>query len=429
MTLSGQNQKRSHDWMFLLYLIFFTSLFFSLRALSSISVAALLLSGLFLNKLETGRLINKKIINPFTMICLLFFIIQFAGLLYTHNSTQQWSSLRLKSSLLFIPLAVTCCDFINSKTRHKLLIGYCLLLFSATLYCVIAALVDYSLNQKAEVFFYYDLVRPLSQHAVLFSILVSISLLFLFESLNQGQIVLSKYIHILLLIFFTVFLFLLSSKLIIVFYLIYLFYFFVAFFRHKKNKKVITSVSVIVILSLTAALFVTKNPVSKRFNEIIKGDVNFIRQKRFAPGDYFNGLQFRLLQWRFVSEILTENKAWLAGVSSGDAQGKLNEKYISENMYVGEEWRHDRGFLGYNAHNQLLESLLQNGVIGAMLYLLIFLTLLKIAWKQKRSLGSFVILMLLLFSFSESVFESQYSLLIFTFFPLFFYNKEGTNNE
>src|SRR5580765_8383449 len=99
MILSGQNQKRSHNWMFLLYFIFFVSTIFSFRALNSVSIAALLLSGLLLTKLESGKLISKKIFSLFSIACFLFYIVQFTGLLYAHNSTEQWNSLRLKSSL------------------------------------------------------------------------------------------------------------------------------------------------------------------------------------------------------------------------------------------------------------------------------------------------------------------------------------------
>ena len=419
MTLSRQNQERFHHWMFLLYLVFLASIIFSFRAVSSIAIAAILFSGLFLNKIESGRLINKKMISLFTIACLLFYLFQFAGFLFTHNPGQQWSNIRLKSALLFIPLAVNCCDFINSKNRRQLLTGYCLLLFAASVYCLVAVLANYEMHRNSEVFFYHDLVKPLSQHAIQFSILILIALFFLFENLRQNQIVLSKYIHTLLVVFFTVFLFMLSSKLFIAFYFMYIFYFLFSIFRNKTTSRGIIIISSAVFLSLTAILFLTKNPISRRFNEITKGDINFISQEKFTPGDYFNGLQFRLLQWRFVSEILTENKAWVTGTSPGDAQQKLDEKYISENMYIGETHRHDRGFLGYNTHNQFLESLLQTGMIGGVLFLFICFSLIKLAWTRKNRLLSIVILMLLLYSFSESVFEAQYSLLIFTFFPLF----------
>src|SRR6266496_5460542 len=100
MTLSRQNQKRFHGWMFLLYLIFIASIIFSLRAVSSISIAFILLSGLLLNKMETGNFLNKNLVNLFAISLLLFYLLQFAGLLYTHNSHEEWNALRLKSSLV-----------------------------------------------------------------------------------------------------------------------------------------------------------------------------------------------------------------------------------------------------------------------------------------------------------------------------------------
>jgi O-antigen ligase len=421
MTLSSPGQKRLYDLIFLLWLVFFATIIFSWRAVTNISIAALLLSGFVLNKWETGKLINKRLFNIFTLACLVFFLVQFTGLVFTENFQQQWGNIRLKSTLVFIPLMVSCSNFINTKTRWKLMLGYCVLVFAAALYCLVAVLVAYSSHPRTELFFYFELVKPLSQHAIQFSVLVLIALIFLFESLGKEKIVFSKYLHYFFLVFFSIFLFLLSSKLMIAFFLIYLFYFIILYIQDRSKSRKTLIICLAVLVPLLAILFLTNNPVSKRFNEIVTGDVEFARREKFTPGDYFNGLQFRLLQWRLVPEILNENKAWLAGVSSGDAQPKLNQKYIEKNMYIGEDYRGDRGFLGYNSHNQLLTSLLQNGMIGVAAFLFVCFSLLKIARDKKERMLSFVVLLTVLFGLSESAFESQYSILIFVFFPLFFY--------
>src|SRR5262249_2736183 len=148
-------------------------------------------SGLLFNWVETGSLFNKKIFDLFTISCMTFFFLQFAGLLYTHNQHDQWNDIRIKTSLLFIPLAVNCCNYPDSRTRQKLLTGYCLILFSACIYCLVAVLIKYLSLHDETLFFYYELVRPLSQHAILFAILVLIALFFLFESFNKNQIVFS----------------------------------------------------------------------------------------------------------------------------------------------------------------------------------------------------------------------------------------------
>src|SRR5205085_12446576 len=104
----------------------------------------------------------------------------------------------------------------------------------------------------------------IAQHAIQFSILVAIALFFLFENLQKGQFILSKYIHVLLTCFFTMFLFLLSSKLIITFYILYLVYFFVSFSRHELRGKWLMPVVLAVFFSIIGLVFLTKNPVSKR---------------------------------------------------------------------------------------------------------------------------------------------------------------------
>jgi hypothetical protein len=51
------------------------------------------------------------------------------------------------------------------------------------------------------------------------------------------------------------------------------------------------------------------------------------------------------------------------------------------------------------------------------------------AWQKKDRTLSFITILLLLYSFSESVFETQYSLVIFIFFPLFFLNEKSVGEN
>ena len=66
----------------------------------------------------------------------------------------------------------------------------------------------------------------------------------------------------------------------------------------------------------------------------MQSNISFIEKDEFSPADYFNGIEFRLVSWRFAYEILNENHAWLFGVSPGDAQDMLNAKYPkNEHVY------------------------------------------------------------------------------------------------
>jgi O-antigen ligase len=425
----NHNLKKSHAVLFFIfyfYILFFVSLIFSFRFINSISIVFILLTSIILNKIETGRFYNSNLKNFFLISCFLFYLLQFAGLIYTHNPHEGWNNIRIKSSLVAIPLALCCSDYLTEKIRHRLLKWYCIVLFTACLIAIYTAFRNYIATNDSSFFVYHSLVSIYSGHAIQFSILVFIALLYLFENLKRKEFLFNKVFHFFMVIFFLLFLFLLSSKLVIIFFLLYFLYTMIKWFIIKSTASAFMIVLMIVLVAFSAVTFLTRNPISNRFNDILETDFSFLQKEKYSPGDYFNGLQFRLLQWRFVPEILNEKKAWLAGVSPGDAQEYLNQKYISENMYIGTPERGDKGFLGYNTHNQFLEALLQTGLIGLLFFLMVCFALIKMAWQRKNAELSFITILLLAYSFSESVFETQYSLLIFLFFPLFFsLNKNG----
>jgi len=410
--------------LFILYLAFLTSLIFSFRAISSISIPFILITGIIKNRIEEKTFFNAGLKHPFVIACTLFFLAQFISVVYTTNAHQAWRNIFLKSCLVAVPGAVFCCNYLDKITRKKILKWYCLILFAACLVAISHALYVYSNNHNYSVFLYHSLVMIYSGHAIQFSVLVFVALVYLFELLKEKDIFLNRYVHFCLIAFLLVFLFLLSSKLVISFFILYFLFFTIrSLVLHAATKKIAYALGIAFIILSSIVLF-TKNPINNRFREIAQTDFNFINKEKYDPGLYFNGLQFRMLQWRFVPQILNEHKAWMTGMSVGDAQADLNQKYIESRMYVGSPERGDKGFIGYNTHNEFLESLLQTGIPGLILFVLITWALLKMVWERKTTGLSFVTILLILYSFDESVLETQYSILIFLFFPSFFYHEK-----
>jgi O-antigen ligase len=137
---------------------------------------------------------------------------------------------------------------------------------------------------------------------------------------------------------------------------------------------------------------------------------------------YFNALQLRLLEFRFAYEILEERKAWVFGVSPGDSQALLDEKYVATNMYIGDPaegpHRKIRGFIGYNFHNQYLETLVRGGLIGLVSLMAIFVSLFAGARRLNTREGWFVVLTLAVFFIPEAPLTMQHGVFLFCFFPL-----------
>jgi O-antigen ligase len=327
--------------------------------------------------------------------------------------------LQHSSGLIFIPLAVYSCNSLLDLNLYRRLMNYFIaILFSACFYCLIIALREYIETGKEAVFFYHDLVEPISQHAILFSILIFVGQVFLFECLKQNNTTIRKISLCILIAYFSLFLILLSSKLVLILYLLWIIFFVIAV-RKRIVKAYLVILPFFILLTFGALILGTKNPISKRFQEITSGNIALFKQKKFTQGDYFNGLQFRLLQWRFVYEILNDNHSWLVGVSPGDAQSYLDQKYLSTDMYVGKIKTTDRGFLGYNTHNQFLQCLLEIGIVGLATFTFVYYTLLVMIFKYRIAELTFTIIPILAFCLTDAVLETQYGIFLFTFFPCF----------
>ncbi|MBI5858354.1 MAG: O-antigen ligase family protein [Sphingobacteriales bacterium] len=425
MKRRGGTKELLFTLLILWYIAFFAGLVFHFRAVSSISVGLILLTGLVWNKTDTGSFISRELFSFFPVSCFAYFLYISLLLLINDNTKTALRHIELKSALVLIPAAVLCCNFLNAGTIRLLLKYFLFLLVSACLYCIALSVINYMNSGDSSDFFYHNLVSPLKQHAVYFSLLIFFAILYLLGEMKKGIRFFSKAIHFLLIVFFSLFLVLLSSKLVLLFYAGYLVYFFLSGKMQERQNKAWLILSVILLAGASVLVFFTNNPVNKRFREIFQGDIGMVKKDSYSPADYFNGLQFRLLQWRLVPEILDENKSWLTGLGENAGQQKLQEKYISKNMYRGQPGTPDTGYLAYNTHNQLLQSLLTGGITGSILFLLICIALLRMALRQRKSRVVAATVLILFFSMIESCFETQYGLLLFTFFPLFFSRLSG----
>jgi O-antigen ligase len=99
----------------------------------------------------------------------------------------------------------------------------------------------------------------------------------------------------------------------------------------------------------------------------------------------------RLLIWK--SAIGVARKNLIIGVGTGDATDKLKKEFVSRGYIAGY-------YDNLNAHNQFLEILIENGLIGLILFLSILFYLAYMAInKQNILLGLFIISTVVFFIF------------------------------
>jgi O-antigen ligase len=183
---------------------------------------------------------------------------------------------------------------------------------------------------------------------------------------------------------------------------------------------------IVLIFSIVAA---TDNPIKRRYQDLLAGDLELIQRPKFHPSIYFNALQLRLLEFRFAKEIMSEQHSWLLGVTPGDSQDLLDQKYIATGMYIGDPkegpHRHIRGFIGYNYHNQYLETFVRDGIVGLISLLAIFFLLLSRAVRRHRTRVVYLTLLTIaVFFIPEAPLTMQHGVFLFCFFPLLsFYSR------
>jgi len=402
----------------LVMIVFFVSVIFSFRFFASISLIVMAAFALLYYRLSEGGWWNRKFVNFFNAGCFLYFIVQGLALLYTHNTKQGIFIEQVNLGLIAIPIAVFYSQLVRGKNYGMLMKWYILILFTASVIALGHAWQLYVHTGNTSYFFYHPLVYIYSGHAIQYSILVFIGILFLIEENVRHDNIKNRKWVLFLLVYFSVFLFLLTSKMVIAVFLIYIVYLIICtneFFR-KRSYQIGALAAILVVLII---IFTTNSPLRKRISEEMQSNISFIEQNEFSPADYFNGIEFRLISWRFAYEILNENHAWLFGVSPGDAQDMLNKKYRKLNMFTGGLPDNLKGYLDYHTHNQFLQALLETGIPGLAAFILICAGMIQLAKKSGNRSMIVLTILLLCYCFADAVLRTQYGIILFIFFPLF----------
>ena len=401
--------------IFILLMASLASLAFSNRIVNSISTITLAVI-IFLHA-ERMSLFKQAFKDRYFISCLCFLLINVAGLLYTNDSHQNLKEFSIKAGIAAIPFffCANACR-IGVNLRH-LMTTFTLCLFAATLYCLFHAFMIYQQQQDSSVFFYHALLSPFNEHAVYYSFYLLFCIIYwMEEGMSTCKRLQKKISVICVLVYFFLVIILLSSKIVLGILSVYILYFILFHLIHKQNKKML--LPVVAGLGMVVTILVaTHNPVKKRFADITNGAATLFQQQKCNTGVYFNGLQFRLLTWRFTSEILTEQKAWLLGVSAGDGQAFLRKKYIETNMYTG-DGSNSGGYLLYNCHNIYLQTTLESGIIGLISLLSITVSFLFKLIKSKKRTALIFFLCMLVFGFTESYLSRQFGIVLFIFLPL-----------
>jgi O-antigen ligase len=378
-------------------------------------IALLLFWLLFMSKkIEVARI---RIIGAASTL----FLIALAGMLYTQNIDEGLFRLQQKSLLLILPLVVGTITLEWQPDLKRILSVFVVAIVVASLACLLAAFVFYLQQGSTAHFFSHGLLEFdwVDLYPYILAILCLVAVLVLAEAmlgrLELHPFLLMPGVTIVLIFFLSVFIFLLSVKQIILAFLI-----FVVVYAVRLNRKLSLALLVASVAIFSASAFLIPT-LKARIHEVI------LEQEKENPLDLepekatpLNGVALRRALWVCAIDAIKSNP--LLGVGTGDGQDSLQAAYAKREFFLASKYNR------FNAHNQYLQTLVNFGILGLMVWLT------SLVWLVRKFRNNWVllcVLSLLLFAMlTESMLETNKGAVVMSFlFTTFCFggrSKSGT---
>ncbi|NQV02915.1 MAG: O-antigen ligase family protein, partial [Bacteroidia bacterium] len=409
---SGQVWWQVWDWIALFHRIVYILLFLALGFAIPIKnrMATWVIGFLVINwavelrlwaKLK--RILHEKHNQHLLLFTGLYFI-YLIGLLYTSNMEYARFDIEVKLSLLVFPLLFATID---GRVFSFLRINYIFLTYiagclTASIVCLINALIRYGDTGDADVFFYTQL--SILHHSGYLAMFVNFAVV-LVVFLTDDHLRLFKWWHLvfitLLLVFFNLVVVLLSSKMgILSLIVIYLLMTFIFFFSKPFRIKAIFPL----VMLGTVILFLLLFPQTM---ERVERTTNVVENINSLQADAEESTGERILVWQSAWHIIQEHP--FLGVGTGDVKDALLEEYSLNGIKYAYSRRLD-------AHNQYLQTYLSVGLIGFIVLVTMLAWPGVLAFRRKNYIYFFFLLLFSMNILTESMFENQAGVVFYAFF-------------
>jgi len=372
--------------------------FIPIHGLGSIYIATWLFVALWFMFMHKS--LSLTIFSPLWSILPLFYLIHLLAMVYTQNIRSGWFDLEVKLSLILLPfIFYNQHKQLNTQNIHFFKWFYVLSILGISLFLIIKAAIIYQKTGDLGQCYYNELSKP--YHPSYLVMYIVMAIVFLYDFIITLNSRLLKIVLIVWILFQLGFIYLLSSKAGILSAIIVLFLMSLHYIVRKRTILIPLMVLLISILFVYVGVF-----GNFRFkaveNTIQTAQTNVATTESNAA---------RWLIWQAGLEVAKEN--WLLGVGTGDVKDKLLEEYAKRGMTGALENK-------LNAHNQFLETLIGQGIIGILLLFLVFLIPFFRAMKSQQ-LPWLMFLLLTAFNFLfESMLNTQSGVFFFSYFYAFF---------
>ncbi len=371
------------------------ALAFPSYSLISISVIILAVITLFTKNFQEKKLRLKQNFKWFWWISLPFWL-NFIGLFYSGNFSSGLAELQRKLPLLVIPLVLA----VMPITRQSFFFVWkytSLAVIAGSLAGLIKAIYLYD-KGMGNYFFYDKFARILVRHTTYYAMLTSIAILYFIYQWIETK----KKSYILAILYLLSILYILSSRMpvlalaIATGYLIY-----------RRNYRFRFPI----IIGLTAGLV------------LLFATPYF--QKRFKPKTWQatseNQITQRIKLWKISGKNIIQTHP-LTGLGTGTPRNELFERYKQAKLYSAYK-NH------YNAHNQWMEFLLNNGLTGLILFSIGTLIIILHIFRHHPIIDQTLVIVILFPMLTESILERLTGIVIYALFIGLILFQTGKKNK
>jgi len=348
---------------------------------------------------------------------ILFFVFASLSYFWSTEKTETLKTLVRLFPLLFFTLAHK--QIFSSISLPKILrITAFVYLFYGILWLFLAYF-RFLESASIDTFFYHDLVSPVRTNAIYIALIFGMLYLFLFNQILSNTTE-YKPIDYFLAFFLLAYQVLLSSKMILILLIVLSAILFVYFLKknHKYHGKLVFGIILVVSIPILSGL---STFTKERYKDIAQFEAikQVFSNEYFGEDYYFNGLTMRLFQLRCFYEIEKDsNFNSFLGTGLKSSQSLLNEKYRQYGLYGNLNAEGDeRGYFKYNFHNQYTQIVIELGIFGLIIIMLLLYFYLLSPLKSKNILAFSVGLFFIILALSESYLLRHKGIVSFVLFP------------
>jgi len=344
--------------------------------------------------------------NRFVFLSVSFFLLHVIHLFFDENLGRTSFEIEKKLGFLVLPLFWYNLPISQpKKVIERALDWYAKGMSFFGLFLLGYALIFSNYLEQTTSFFYHQFVQVFDGNAIYYSLLFTLSLIIFIEKNRKSP----SAITLLQIGFTSLIIILLSSKI----YLILLVGLILYFLSTIPKKRL--ALGFVVVVSVTGFIL-NQTSITSRFQDINFKSFFSVKQE-VHTSTYFDGFTLRKELWNISLNLVEkETKTFLMGVGPGDAQDEIDKSLKENNFYTGTEAINKTGYLGYNSHNQYIQTLLETGFFGLILLILMIYYSLMAGWKSNNRILLIFSLVTLVSYFTESYLNRQIGIISFVGF-------------